>query len=354
MKIQNNFETAFSKTEGMRKVPDKIQKSLQKLNADNTQEDGCIEVEIDTDTQLESGEGDIPGKPDTRNDKEKFDSAKNCIETALSDFKAFQDKLWSDFPELYNITKDFDGEYTLSGVYESNGKTISPIIGHEEGLNFSDFYSEDYPVISKIAAGVEKPWENIETKEEAAELLLEIINEAQGYKNDSHNSITSGAYINQGEYAAIQTVLDGLSAKDNEDINELIDICKEKLQNTDSKTVSVEEILNNYSSISSDTSKKMINSISGIEADSRRLEKLRKEYEELKSNLQDKPLTEEDAARLYDIYSEYEWTCGSMLENGGLNRNQIFSIGGLSRNNTEIYSLKSELEAILHGADTDK
>ncbi len=70
MKIQNNFETAFSKAEGMRKVPDKIQKSLQKLNADNTQEDGCIEVEIDTDTQLESEEGDIPGKPDTRNDKE--------------------------------------------------------------------------------------------------------------------------------------------------------------------------------------------------------------------------------------------------------------------------------------------
>lgn len=346
MKIQNNFETTFPKFENTKKTSDEIKKSVQKLNPDSAQENECIEVKIDEDIQ----DGDGPGEPDTRSDKEKFDSAKNCIETALNSYAAFQEQLWNDFPELYNTTKDFDGEYIT--CYEGNGSTLSPVIKYEEGLNFSEFYSEDYPVISKIAAGIEKPWKNVETKDAAAELLLEIINEATN-DNDLYKSITSGSSINQGEYAAIQAVLDGLSAKDNKEINELVDMCREKLQNADKKTVSVEEILNNYSSISSDSSKKIIDKVSSIESYSQGMEKLQTKYEELKSELQDKPLMEDDAKRLYDIYSQYEWSCRLMLEAGGLEDDTTFSIGSIPKRNTGIIPLKSELEAYLYGGDTD-
>ncbi len=350
MKINQNLKMSASRLEKMKTALDEIKKNLQKTKTNNTEEDRYIDIEINDD--IKSNDGDNAGPPDTRSDKEKFNAAKSCMTTMLDDYKAFQDKIWNDFPELYSTTKNLDGKF-ITG-YISNGTKDFPVTENEEALNFSNFYSENYSAISNIAAGIETPWENVETKYDAAMLISELLDEATENSDNLHGSITSGKNINQGELVVIQTVLDELSSKNNDDINELVDMCREKLQEACNQSISVEDILSGYNDITSNSSAEIIEHISSIESDSQRIERLQTEYEEAKAQLQDKPLTEENVRHLYNIYSQYESICGSMLETGGLNRDAIFSIGSIPGNNTNISSLKSELGNILKGKDTNK
>lgn len=296
---------------------------------------------------------------DTRSDEEKFEAAKSCIESAIKDYAAIQDDIWKNFPEIFNATKNSDGK--IKGGPTDGTFTPTTYI---EKLDFAGFYSNDYPLMSSIASGEEKLWENVETTEEAVELVINLLDEATS-NNGDFDGITSGQIINQGEYAILQMVLDELS-NINDATKEVADVCKKGLQEAAKETKSVDAILARYDKYLDEESSyadginttgtardTLIENASIVESGFKRVEALREKYEQIKADMESGEMPN-SLISVKDAYTEYQTAFKNLVQEGGINSNNIFAAGGISDYHLNVGLIKHNLEELIGGRDDNE
>lgn len=155
--------------------------------------------------------------------EQKLEAIKEAIPQISYSYGDFTDKLWENFPAIYEATKDLEG---------SNPDDFLN--------NFKMFYDSQYKTITAVAAKGEKPWEDVTTAAQANQLLSDIIREATTSPSWSNagiaNALTSGTDINDGEYDVLMEAINGLSENESPAVQQVAQLYKSAVEAAIAKT----------------------------------------------------------------------------------------------------------------------